>query len=197
MLGADELGDDDDEERQRHAEPEPGQDVRQRGRQNDAREEPDAARAEALGRPQEDRVDLTHAGDGGEEDREKRRVSDEPDLGGLADPDPYDEHRQHRQRRDGPEQLDQRLDDVADRCEMPGRQAESHAEDGAGAEAQRDTLERRREVDPELAPNRHVEHVAEHEPGTGQEDRVEELQHHHSAREQAPERQERGDGAEA
>ena len=65
---------------------------------------------------------------------------------------------------------------------MPGRQAERHAEDGAGAEAERDTLERRREVDPELAPDRHVEHVAEHEPGAGQEDRVEEFQNHHGAR---------------
>ena len=141
----------------------------------DAREEPHAARAEALGRPQEERIDLAHAGDGGEEDREERRVGDEPDLRGLADPDPDDEHRQHRQRRDRPEQLDERLDDVANRREMPGRQAERDAEGGAGAEAERHALERRRHVDPELAPDRHVEHAAEHEPGAGQEDRVEEL----------------------
>jgi len=80
---------------------------------------------------------------------------------------------------------------------MPGRQAERDAEGRADAEAHRDAFERRRQVDPERASYRHVEHVAEHEPGTRHEDRVEELQHHDGAREQAPERQERGDGAEA
>jgi len=34
---------------------------------------------------------------------------------------------------------------------MAGRQAEDHAEGGAGAKAQRDALERRRQVDPERA----------------------------------------------
>src|SRR5438093_9373144 len=151
VLGADELRDDDDEERERHAQAQAGQHVGQRGGQDHAEEQVARPRAQALCRAQQPAVDLGDAVHGGHEHRKERRVGDEADLRALADADPDDEQRQHRERRDRPQQLDDRLDEVAHRAHLAGEQPERQREHGARREADGHALEGGRDVHPELA----------------------------------------------
>src|SRR5438132_12879243 len=59
LLGADELGDHDDEERQRDAEPDAREHLGERRRQDHPKEELRRPRAEALRRTHEQRIELT------------------------------------------------------------------------------------------------------------------------------------------
>src|SRR5439155_5473325 len=195
LLGTDELGDDDDEERERHTEADPREDLRQRRRQHDAEEEPRAPRAQARGGAEQQRVHLPDRVDRREEHREERRVGDERDLRSHADSDPDDEERQHRQRRDRPQDLDDRLEQVADHGEVPGGEPEGERQEGARREADDDALERGGDVAPELARRRELRHLPQDEPRAGEEDRIEELPEHDESRREAPHEQEGDDGA--
>src|SRR5947209_15230029 len=140
VLGADELRDHDDEERQRQPEAHAREDLGERRWQQDAEEELTRPGPEALGRAHEERIDPADGVDGGEEHREERRVRDEADLGLLADANPYDEERQHREWRDRAQQLDDRLDGTPNGTEVAGGKTDGEREHGAGAEAQGDAL---------------------------------------------------------
>src|SRR5438445_128052 len=174
LFGADELGDDDDEERERHAETDPGQDLRQRRRQHDAEEERRAPGAQAGGGAEQQRVHLPDRVDRREEHRKERRVGDERDLRRLADPHPDDEERQHRQRRDRPQDLDARLAQAAGERRVPRRQPEGERQEGARREADDDALERGGDVAPELAGRGELRHLPQDAPRAGEEDRIEE-----------------------
>src|SRR5947208_3017823 len=193
LFGADELGDDDDEERERHAETDPGQDLRQRRRQHDAEEERRAPGAQAGGGAEQQRVHLPDRVDRREEHRKERRVGDERDLRRLADPHPDDEERQHRQRRDRPQDLDDRLEQVADHGEVPSRQPEGERQEGARREADDDALDRGGDVAPELAGHGELRHLSQDAPRAGEEDRIEEVPEHDESRRETPHEEEGDD----
>src|SRR5437870_2604572 len=195
LFGADELGDDDDEERERHAETDPGQDLRQRRRQHDAEKERRAPGAQAGGGAEQQRVHPPDRVDRREEHRKERRVGDERDLRRLADPHPDDEERQHRQRRDRPQDLDDRLEQVADHGEVPSRQPEGERQEGARREADDDALDRGGDVAPELAGHGELRHLPQDAPRAGEEDRIEEVPEHDESRREAPHEEEGDDGA--
>src|SRR5256884_437826 len=79
----------------------------------------------------------------------------------------------------------------------PGGQADGEREDGAGAEAQGDALERGAHVSPELAVQRELHGLADDEPRPGQEDRIDEPEGLHDSRNERPRREEERDRADA
>src|SRR5438034_1227657 len=173
------------------------EDLGERRWQQDAEEELARPGPETLGRAHEERIDPADGVDGGEEHREERRVRDEADLGLLADANPHDEERQHREWRDRAQQLDHRLDGTTDGAEVSGGQTDREREHGAGAEAQGDALERGAHVSPELAVQRELHDFADDEPRPGQEDRIDEPEGLHDSCDERPRREEERDRADA
>src|SRR2546428_400747 len=107
-----------------------------------------------------------------EEHGKDRGVGDERDLRRPADPHPDDEERQHRQRRDRPQDLDDRLEQVADHGEVPRRQPEGERQEGARREADDDALERGGDVAPELAGRGELRHPPQDAPRAREGDRI-------------------------
>ena len=145
-VGAHELGADDDEEGQADAETQRDHDAGQRGGQDHAADEIAPGGAEAGRRAQQHHVDAQHAGGDGHEHGKERGVADERHLGGLAEPEPHQEHRQKGQRRDRPHELDDRVDQQAQGHAEPDEQAEAQRRRRGEAEALRHPGERSQEV---------------------------------------------------
>src|SRR5216117_340549 len=124
-------------------------------------------------------------------------LGDERDLGRLADPHPHDEERQHRQRRDRPQDLDDRLEQVPHQAEMSGRQPEAERQDRARREPDGHALERGGHVAPEQPVHRERRHLPQHAPRAREEDRIEEPEEHDEPGREAPQPEKREDGAEA
>src|SRR3989442_295032 len=163
--------------------------------QHDAEKERRAPGAPAGGGAEQQRVPPPDRVDRREEHRKERRVGDERDLRRLADPHPDDEERQHRQRRDRPQDLDDRLEQVADHGGVPRRQPESGGQEGAPREAADDALARGGDGAPELAGRGELRHLPQDAPRAGEEDRIEEVPEHDESRREAPHEEEGDDGA--
>ena len=82
------------------------------------------------------------------------------------------------------------------RCEVAGRQAQPDAEGGAGAEADRHSLDGGGDVAPQLTLGRQLGQAAEDEPRPGEEDWIEEPEDDDETSDGGPHCNERGHGAE-
>src|SRR5919109_3349814 len=159
---SEELRDDDEQPGLRRAEAQTREQVRQRGRQNDA--------ACDLPSPQiEDASDLDElsidAGDSRDEvhvDGEERADRDERDLGRLVDAEPEQEERRPRKRRDGAQRLQRRLERPLRALRQARDQTEGDRDERAERESLDDAHGRREQVllQETAAPeaNRRVEH---------------------------------------
>src|SRR5436309_11341983 len=104
------------------------------------------AEPEALGGPDQHRIDVTDAEHGGRKDNKKATVGDEDQLRLLADAEPENENGEQGPDGDRPEGLDHRLNQILDPSN-PGH-ADAHQDpDGHGQqEAGHDALEGNKDV---------------------------------------------------
>src|SRR6266568_1232757 len=150
------LGHDDDDEGDPDPHPHAGEDVGHGSRHDDAPEEHALPRAEVLGGPNVDGVDVPHAGDGVDEHREEGAERDEEERGRVAEPEPQDGERDEGDGRDGPQHLQERGEEVVDERppahEEPERQRHPAPDEEAGQHARE-------------APQRVLRQLAGKEPG--------------------------------
>ena len=157
----------------------PGRDVRQRRGQRHLEEQARAPDVHGAGGAQQHRRHAAHAAPGRGEDREERAEQDHEHLRALAEAEPDDGERDPGQRRDRPQQLDERPDQArrpirpadAARPGSPRRGADREAgEDAAEADGDVGAELRWREVVPgdhqRLGGSRQRLRVAPAEPRT-------------------------------
>src|SRR5207245_8668577 len=170
--GRDDLEGHDDDERKAEAEPQAGEDERQRAGQEYRGEESPAPRPVVHGRLDDEAIDLSHAVRRRERDQEERSHRGGHDQRDLARGDDEAHERQEQDARDRVDHREDRIEPFAKPAPEPHREPDRHAEDGGQRERPADARERRRGVPPERAVEREIAKVREDRRGARKEDRA-------------------------
>jgi hypothetical protein len=118
-----------------------GEDVRHRTRQHDRHEQFPGARAEAQAGAHEIRIDVACAGHRIEHDREECREKDDVDDLRVADAEPQNGKWNPRERRNRPDELEQRVDRRAKAREPAHRETQRNANDARRPHGKQHSLE--------------------------------------------------------
>src|SRR5690606_14248239 len=121
--------------------------MRQRQRNDDAAEDLRIGRAKRPRNANEDRVDLRDALIHHDDASEERGIEKDNDLGGLADAEIDEHQRNERDRRQGTEEIDQRIDEGAYRRVPPDQEADRNRTGYSKQNSEKNALRRHPDVD--------------------------------------------------
>ena len=155
-------------------EPQPGEQERDRARQDDAAEQQPVAGAEASRDAEQPRVGGAHRGHGVDSDRQHREQKDDQHLGGKPGADPDDDQRQERDLRRGVERGEERLDRIGEAAIPAGGKAERNADRDRERNAEHEFQAAPAEIAPDLAGDEeHAKRRARDQRRRRDEDRLE------------------------